>query len=75
MEVYKLGKIIENQGIEIQLILDSLEEVGEELIKSLKRRKHITIIENDTWYKKINTTKFFANGNSNEFDTVIADLM
>ena len=48
MEVYKLGKIIENQGIEIQLILHSLEEAKEELRKSLKRRKDIVITKNDT---------------------------
>ena len=34
MEVYKLGKIIENQEIEIHLILHSLEEDREELRKS-----------------------------------------
>ena len=48
MKVYKLGKIIKNQGIEIQLILHSLEEAREELRKSLKRRKEIAIVENDT---------------------------
>ena len=31
MEVYKLGNIIENQGIEIQLILHKLDEAREEL--------------------------------------------
>ena len=75
MEVYKLGKIIENQGIEIQLILHSLEEAREELRKSLKRRKDIAIAENDTKYKEIETTKFFANGDSNEFYAAIVDLM
>ena len=39
MEVYKLRKIIENQGIEIQLILNQFDEAREELKKSLKRRK------------------------------------
>lgn len=48
MEVYKMGKIIENQGIEIQLSLHSLAEAKEELRKSLKRRKKIAIAENDT---------------------------
>ena len=43
-----MGKIIENQGIEIQLILHSLDEAREELRKSLKRRKDIAIAENDT---------------------------
>ena len=75
MEVYKLGKIIENQGIKIQLILHSLEEAREELRKSLKRRKEISIVENDTQYKEIKTTKFFANGDSNEFNVAILDLM
>ena len=63
MEVYKLGKIIENQEIEIHLILHSLEEVRKELRKSLKRRREIAIAENDTQYKDIDTAKVFANGN------------
>ena len=75
MEVYKLGKIIENQEIEIHLILHSLEEAREELRKSFKRRKEISIAENETQYKEIDTTKVFANGDSKEFDVVIADLM
>ena len=59
MEDYKLGKIIDNQGIEIQLILHQLDEAREELRKSLKRRKDISIAENDTQYKEIDTTKLF----------------
>ena len=57
--------MIENQGIEIQIILHSLDEAREELRKSLKRRKEIAIVENDTQYKEIDTTKPFANGDSN----------
>lgn len=75
MEVYKLGNIIENQGIEIHLIFHSLDEAREELRKSLKGRKEIAIAENDTQYKEIDTIKFFANGDSNEFDAAIEDLM
>ena len=75
MEVYKLGKIIENQGIEIQLILHQMDEAREELKKSLKRRKEIAIAKNDTQYKEIDTTKLFSNGDSNEFDATIEDLM
>ena len=75
MEVYKLGKIIENQEIEIHLILHSLEEAREELRKYLKRRRDITITENDTQYKEINTSKFFANGDSKNFDAEIVDVM
>ena len=75
MEVYKLGKIIENQEIKIHLILHSLEEAREELRKSLKRRKDIAKDENGTQYKEINTAKVFANGDSKEFDATIVDLM
>ena len=75
MEVYKLGKIIENQEIEIHLILHSLEESREELRKSPKRRREIAITENDTQYKEIDTSKVFANGDSKEFDAAIVDLM
>ena len=75
MEVYKLGKVIENQVIDIQLILHNLEEPREELRKSLKGRREIVIAENDTQYKEINTTKEFSNGDTQEFDATIADLM
>ena len=75
MEVYKLGKIIENHKIEIHLNLHSLEEAREDLRKSLKRRKDIGIAENDTHYKEIDTTQVFANGDSKEFDATIAKLM
>ena len=47
MEVFKLGKIIEKQVIDVQLALHSVEEAREELRKSLKRRKDITIEDND----------------------------
>ena len=75
MEVYKLGKTIENQEIEIHLILNKLNEAREEQNKSLKRRKEIAIIENDTQYKEIDTTKTFVDGDSNESDVAVADLM
>ena len=75
MEVFKLGKIIENQVIDVHLALHNLEEAREELRKSLKRRKDIAIAENETHYKEIDTTKVFANGDTQEFDAVIVDLM
>ena len=74
MEVYKLGKIIDNQEIEIHLILHQLNE-GRDALSSLKRRKEIAIAENDTHYKDIDTTKLFTKGNSSEFDAAIANLM
>ena len=75
MEVYKLGKIIENQDIEIHRILHSLEEARKELRKYLKRRTEIAIAEIDKQYKEKDTSKVFSNGYSKEFDAVIADLM
>ena len=56
MEVFKLGKIINNQVIDVYLTLHKVEEVREELKKSFKRRKDIAIAENDIHYKEINTT-------------------
>ena len=71
MEVFKLGKIIENQVIGVQFTLHNLEEAREELRNSLKRRKDIEIAENDTKYKEIDTTKVFSNGDTKEFDVAI----
>ena len=45
MEVYKMGKIIENQEIEVHLILHQLNEAKDALKSSLKRRKEIAIAE------------------------------
>ena len=75
MEVFKLGKIIDNQVIDVHLTLHKVEEAREELRKSLKRRKDIAIAENDIHYKKIESTKVFANGDSKEFDATIIELM
>ena len=72
MEVFKHGKIIDNQVIDVHLTLHKVEEAREELRKSLKRRKDIAIDENDIHYKEIDTTQVFANEHSKEFDAVIA---
>ena len=50
MEAFKLGKIIENQVIGVQLALHILEEARDELRKSLKRRKDLAIAENEIKY-------------------------
>ena len=55
MEVFKLGKIIDNQVIDVHLTLHKLEEAREELRNSLKR-KDISIAENVIHYKEIDTT-------------------
>ena len=75
MEVYKLVKIIENQEIEIHLILYKLNEARDALRSSLKRTRDISIEENDTQCKEINTKKSFIEGNSSEFDAKIVNLM
>jgi hypothetical protein len=43
MEVFKLGKIIENEALGVQLALHGLEEARDELRKSLKGRKDYPI--------------------------------
>ena len=75
MKVFKFGKIIDNQVIDVHLALHKVEEAREELRKSLKRRKDIAIAENDIHYKEIDTTQVFANGDSKEFDSAIEELM
>ena len=75
MEVFKLGKIIENQVIDVHLTLHKVEETREELWKSIKRRKDMAIADNDIHYKDIDTTKVFAKGDSKEFDAEIVELM
>ena len=75
MEVFKLGKIIENQVIDVHLTLHNVEEAREELRKSLKKRKDMAIVDNEIYYKEIDTTKVFAKGDSKEFDATIAELM
>ena len=47
MDVYKLGKTIVNQVIDIHLALQQLNEARDALKSSLKTRKEITIAEND----------------------------
>ena len=75
MEVYKLGKTIENQKIEIKLTLHQLNEARYELKWPLKRRKEIAIEENDTHYQEIDTTRLFVDGNKHEFYAIVVDLM
>ena len=52
MEVFKLGKIIDNQVIDVHLTLHKVEKAREKLRKSPKRRKDIAIAEIDIHYKE-----------------------
>ena len=61
--------------IDIQIFLQNLEEAREELTKSLKRWRDIAIAENDTQHKEIDTKKVFSNGDTQDFDVAIVDLM
>ena len=66
---------MENQVIDVQLALHSLEKARDELRKSLKRRKDLAIAKNDINYKEIDITALFTNGDTKEFDAAIAELM
>ena len=59
----------------MQLALHKVEEPREELRKSLIRRKDMAMVDNDIYYKEIDTTEVFAKGDSKEFDATIAELM
>ena len=48
MEADKLGKVIENQNIDLQLAFEQVKVLKEELKKYLKRRKEMEIQQNDT---------------------------
>ena len=41
----------------------------------MKRRRKNSIDENGIQYKEMETTKLLANGDSNEFDVIVVDLM
>ena len=43
MDVYKLGKTMKNQKIEIQLSLHQLKEESDEMQHTLKQRKELAI--------------------------------
>ena len=73
MEVYKLGKTIENQKIETQLALHQLNEEIVDL--TLKRRKGIAIEENDTHQQEEDTIELFVDGNSSELNATAANLI
>ena len=75
MEVYKLGKVIENQMIEIKIFLHQLQEAGDVLKESLKKRKDMAIQQNDTQYQEVDTTRLFDERNFSEYDVAIANLM
>ena len=49
-------------------------EARDELKHLLRRKKEIAIEKNDTHYQEEDITKLFANGNSSEFDAIVAYL-
>ena len=75
MDVYKLGKTMKNQKIEIQLSLHQLKEESDEMQHTLKQRKELAIQQNDTHYQEEHTSGLFEDRNLEEFDVVIIDLM
>lgn len=62
MEAYKMGKIIKNQKIDVQLSYEKFKATKETLSKSLKRRKEMEIQKNYTQYKEENVEELFDEG-------------
>lgn len=75
MEAYKLGKIIENQKLDVHLSFEQVKTVKETLRKSLKRGKEMEIQKNDTEYKEETIEELFDEGISSESDVTIVDLL
>ena len=75
MEAYKLGKVTKNQKIDLHLAFEKVKVVKEELEKSLKRRKEMTIQKNDTQYKEERNEDLCDEGRSNEIDVAIPYLL
>ena len=75
MEADKLGKVIENQNIDLQLAFEQVKVLKEELKKYLKRRKEMEIQQNDTQYKEGSIEDLSDEGRSSEIDAIIEDLL
>ena len=50
MGAYKLGKVIKNKKLDLKIALEQVKDTKEELTKSLKKRKEMAILQNDTQY-------------------------
>lgn len=61
--------------IEIHIILHLLEGVGEEIRKSLRKRKEMDIQQNDTLNKEIDTKGLLDSRKVGDNDTTIAELL
>ena len=69
-----MGKIIQNQMIEIQLVLHQLTDARNILKESLKKRKEMAIQQGDTQWKEPYIARLFNDGKSSEYDEAIVDL-
>lgn len=71
MEAYKLGKIIENKKLDVQIIFEQVKNEKETLRQSFKRRKEMEIQQNDTQYKEGIVEELFDEGSSSKSDATI----
>ena len=75
MEIFRLDKSIENEKLDLELAMAQLKEVKEHLSQSLKRRKDLAIKMNDLLYVEERIEDICPEGNSNEANEAIKELL
>ena len=75
MEAYKLGKMIKNQNLDLNLAFDKFKDTKEELKKSLKRRNEMAIQKNDTQYNEESIKDLCDEGRFSEPNAKIENLL
>ena len=75
MEVFKLDKEIDNEKLDLELAIGQLKQAKEQLSQSLKRRKDLAIKMNDQLYVEERVEDIYLEGNSNEANEAIKELL
>ena len=75
MEVFRLDKEIDNDKLDLELAIGQLKQEKEQLSQSLKRRKDLAIKMNDQLYVEERVEDIYPEGNSNEANEAIKELL
>ena len=75
MEVFKFDKAIDNEKLDLELAIGQLKKAKEQLSQSLKRRKDLAIKMNDQLYVEERVEDIYPEGNSNEANEAIKELL
>ena len=75
MEVFKLDKAIDNEKLDLVLAIGKLKKEKEQLSQSLKIKKDLAIKMNDQLYVEERVEDTYLEGNSNEANEAIKELL